>query len=64
MPQNNIEYYMQYIESLGDGIGFDVTSKEADFLEDLMVRKPKFLSPKQIQWIKDMTSRYLHEDID
>jgi hypothetical protein len=60
---NDVDYYMQFVEALGDGATFTLSDWKIDFVEGLMKRPPRFLSAKQKDIIKEMTERYLHEEI-
>lgn len=37
----------------------DLPRKSADFIADLIERKPNYLSLPQIEWIEDLQRRYL-----
>jgi hypothetical protein len=55
-------YYLQYLEEIDAG-AHEVRSREADFLEDMLRTRPASLSPKQVEWIRLLVRRYLHEEI-
>ena len=45
------------IEELDAG-SFEVSKKEADFLESLLENRPRFLSSKQAEWLQSIMDKY------
>ena len=56
------DYYLQYLEEIDTG-PYDVSNWEADFLENMLEKRPAYLSAKQEGIIRRMAKQYLHEDI-
>lgn len=56
------DYYLQYLEEIDAG-AHSVSSWEADFLDDMLSKRPQYLSEKQEAVIRRMAKQYLHEEI-
>lgn len=56
------DYFLQYLEEIDAG-PYDVSDWEADFLGNMLERRPAFLNGKQEGIIRRMAKQYLHEDI-
>ena len=58
MTQYSVETLLDMVEEM-DSMGAEVTDKEADFIDSLLLYTPVSLSPRQRDWILDMHRRYL-----
>lgn len=56
--ENQFERYFQILEEIDDG-SVEVNDWEAGFIENLLAKRPKNLSPKQIEVIEKMEEKYL-----
>ena len=57
MSDNTFSEWEDTINELDAGP--DVSKKEADFIESLLEKRPKYLSSRQIEWLEDMKRKYL-----
>ena len=63
MAYKSADLYLSYVEAL-DAAEAEVTDWEADFLESLLRRRPRFLSDRQRAIIDAMAERYLHRSVE
>ena len=63
MTYKSADLYLSYVEAL-DAAEAEVTDWEADFLESLLRRRPRFLSDRQRAIIDAMAERYLHRSVE
>jgi hypothetical protein len=63
VPLKTGEYYLQFLEEIDAG-DHDVSEWEANFLNDMLTTRPRFLSAKQQAIVQRMAKRYLHTEVE